>query len=89
MICAVVLVMAFTGLAWPGIRESIPPRPRVRSGIFRLALGLEVVAALYTLFVHAPFHAESPATASAVALAVLVFIGLQCRKLRGHAPSKG
>ena len=84
IMCALGLFILFVTLAWPKIREAIPDRPDFSMRLVRVLFSVEVAAALYLVFVHAPFHAESPAVACAVGIAVLVFLASRYRKLRSY-----
>lgn len=84
MMFALGLFILFVSLAWPKIRERIPDRPEFSIRLVQILFSVEVAAALYLVFVHAPFHAESPLVARAAGIAVLVFIAGRYPKLRPH-----
>jgi undecaprenyl-diphosphatase len=82
MIIAVGLFSLFSMVLWPTLRDRIPEQPNFSNIFFRLALWLELLAAVFALFIYAPFVAEYPPAAAAVAVAVLTFLGYRYRKVR-------
>ena len=86
MICALSVFLICTLTAWPKLEAHVPERPSLSRQRFRLALCIEFLAVLFALFVHAPHSAELPPFAVAVALAVLVFLIIRCRRLKAAEP---
>jgi membrane-associated phospholipid phosphatase len=82
MICAFGVFLIFRLTAWPKLEKHVPERPSLSRKRFRVALCLEALAVLFALFVHAPYSAELPSFAVAVACTVLVCVVVGYRKLR-------
>jgi len=80
IICSLAVYMLLLILIWPKIEPFIPDRPVFSARPFRIAVYMEVLAALTGLLVYAWFYAELPAVAAAVAVAVLAFLWTYYRK---------
>jgi membrane-associated phospholipid phosphatase len=72
IICALVLFLIVRSLFQPSLEARIPDRPPFRGGLFRTAIWVEVLAALFTIFVYGPRYSEFPAVPMVVAAVVLV-----------------
>jgi undecaprenyl-diphosphatase len=82
MIIAVGLFSLFSMVLWPTLRDRIPEKPNFSNIFFRIAFWSELLAAVFALFIYAPFVAEYPPVAAVVAVAVLTFLGYRYRKVR-------
>ncbi len=60
MICALVVFLVLMLTIWPSLEARISERPCLSRRWFRLLFGLEVLTALFALFVYAPLFAELP-----------------------------
>jgi len=78
IICSVAIFYLVAVVAWPRWEAKVPRLPNYASARFRAAVGLEIVTALFALFVYAPFYAELPAFAALAAPAVLIFVVRRC-----------
>ncbi len=58
--------------AWPRWERRVPDRPRFGRWRFRALFDLELLSALFVLFVYGPHFAEAPVTVVFIALVVLV-----------------
>lgn len=80
IICSLVVYVFLLIFVWPRLELYVPNRPEFDAWRFRVALYVEVVAALMALLVYAWLYAELPAVAVVVSLAVLGFLWTYYRK---------
>jgi undecaprenyl-diphosphatase len=64
----------FVLFVWPRWEPRVPPRPRFRGRVFRAVFGLELLGALFVLFVYGPYFADAPTIVAFVALVVLTVL---------------
>jgi membrane-associated phospholipid phosphatase len=86
MICAVGVLVILVSTAWPDLEKHVAPRPSLSRKRFRVAFVAEVLAVLYALFVYAWYSAELPPVAAFVAVVVLSFVAVRCRRLKAAEP---
>src|SRR5208283_1990000 len=79
MVCAFVLFLIVKALFVPFIENRIPDRPSFHGKTFWAAFWLEIIAALFTMFVYGPYYSELPAVPMFVAAVVLIWIGVRYR----------
>jgi len=79
-IIALMVFILFTTLFWPRIEDRISPVPTSSLPLWRWALLVEVLAALFVLTVYSMRFAEYPPVAAAVSVAVLGFLVTRYRK---------
>jgi membrane-associated phospholipid phosphatase len=89
MICALGVFLIFTLTAWPALEERVSDHPSLSRKRFRVALGAEVLAVLFALFVYAWYASELPPFAALVALVVLIFVAVRYRRLASCKTPKG
>lgn len=77
MVCAFVLFLIVKALFVPFIEKRIPDRPWFQGKTFWAVFWLEIIAALFTMFIYGPYYSELPAVPMAVAAAVLIWIALR------------
>ena len=77
IIIALLLFIGLAGLVWPKIELRIAGTPDFSPTWIRVLLVCEVLATVYALGFHAPFHAESGPVAAAAAAAVLIFVSVR------------
>jgi undecaprenyl-diphosphatase len=85
VLLSMVIFYLAVSFGWPRLEEKVPRMRDYSSPRFRLAVGLEVVTALFALFVYAPVYAEMPVFAALVSVAVLIFVARQCYVVRRSA----
>jgi membrane-associated phospholipid phosphatase len=78
VLLSMVIFYLLVSFGWPRWEEKVPRMPNYSSPRFRVAVGLEIVTALFALFVYAPIYAELSAFAALVSVAVLIFVAGQC-----------
>ena len=79
-IIALVVFILFTALIGPKIGDRIPSAPTLSAPLWRWALFVEVLAAVFALTVYSIRFAEYPPVAAAVSVAVLGFLATRYRK---------
>jgi small-conductance mechanosensitive channel len=89
LICAVGVFLIFTLTTWPTLEEHVSDRPSLSRQRFRIALGAEVLAVLFALFVYAWYSAELPPFAALVALAVLIFVAIRYGRISARRTARG
>jgi membrane-associated phospholipid phosphatase len=87
IICSLLVYIFLLILVWPKIEPFIPDRPLFSARPYRMALYVEVVAALMALLVYAWFYAELPAVAATVAVVVLAFLWIYSRRQKAASHS--
>ncbi len=89
MICALSVFLIFSLTAWPKLEAHVPDSPSLSRRQLRVALCLEVLTALFALFMYAPQFAELPSFAVLVALLVLIFVAAGYLKMPSRQALKG
>jgi len=84
-IIALCASLLFLRLIWPRLRAGIPDAPVLSSPVFKAAIGLEVLAALFTFSFYAEHFAEWRLPAAMVAVAVLGFVAVRLRDVARSA----
>jgi membrane-associated phospholipid phosphatase len=89
MICPLALFAIFDVTVRTSLEQHIPNRPFILSPVFRLLLGMEILAIVMLVFLYGPYFSQSPTVCAVVGGAALVFVAigwrLRCRTLmRSH-----
>jgi membrane-associated phospholipid phosphatase len=76
IVCALVLFLIIRALFGPSLEARIPDRPPFRARLFWAAIWLEIVTALFTIFIYGPYYSEFPAVPMVVAAVVLACLAI-------------
>ncbi len=79
MVCPFVLFLIMRALFLTFIETRVPDRPSFHGKIFWAAFWLEIIAALFTMFIYGPFYSELAAVPIVVAAAILTCMGFRCK----------
>jgi len=87
VICALVLFLILRALFLRSLEARIPDRPPFRGRLFWTAIWLEVVTALFTIFVYGPYYSEFPAVPMVVAAVVLACLAIGYKVALNRTPA--
>ena len=86
IICVLVLFLIVRALFQVSLEARIPDRPSFRGKLFWTAIWLEVLTALFTIFVYGPYYSEFPAVPIIVAVLVLTCLAIGYKVAAKEAP---
>ncbi len=76
IICALVLFLIMMALLRPSLEARIPERPPFHGRLFWAAFWLEILTALFTIFVYGPYYSEFPVVPMVVAAVILAYLAI-------------
>ncbi len=89
IICALILFLIVRALFLRSLEARIPDRPPFRCGLFWMAIWLEIVTSLFTIFIYGPYYSEFPAVPMVVATVVLACLAIGYKVTLKQAPKIG
>ncbi len=76
MICPLALFSIFKVTVRTNLERRVPDRPLSSHRVFQIFLGMEILAAVFLVFVYGPYFSDSPTICAVVGSAAVAFVAI-------------